>query len=103
MKSLINGFSNVLKLLGASDAESSLDPIYQALSTIGPYAIAVILVCTVLYGVIFGVKFAKAESNEDKAKLQKALINGLIGFITVAVLIVILYAIRGPLAEWMNS
>lgn len=103
MANLIYGFSNVFRLLGKSDAESSLDPIYQALSTIGPYAIAVVLICTILYGIIFGVKFAKAESNEDKAKLQKALINGLIGFITVLILIIILYAIRGPLSEWMNS
>ncbi len=103
MANLIYGFSNVFRLLGKSDAESSLDPIYQALSTIGPYAIGVVLICTILYGIIFGVKFAKAESNEDKAKLQKALINGLIGFITVLILIIILYAIRGPLSEWMNS
>ncbi len=103
MANLIYGFSNVFRLLGKSDAESSLDPIYQALSTIGPYAISVVLICTILYGIIFGVKFAKAESNEDKAKLQKALINGLIGFITVLILIIILYAIRGPLSEWMNS
>lgn len=103
MANLIYGFSNVFRLLGKSDAESSLDPIYQALSTIGPYAIAVVLICTILYGIIFGVKFAKAESNEDKAKLQKALINGLVGFITVLILIIILYAIRGPLSEWMNS
>lgn len=103
MANLIYGFSNVFRLLGKSDAESSLDPIYQALSTIGPYAIAVVLICTILYGIIFGVKFAKAEGNEDKAKLQKALINGLIGFITVLILIIILYAIRGPLSEWMNS
>lgn len=103
MANLIYGFSNVFRLLGKSNAESSLDPIYQALSTIGPYAIAVVLICTILYGIIFGVKFAKAEGNEDKAKLQKALINGLIGFITVLILIIILYAIRGPLSEWMNS
>lgn len=103
MANLIYGFSNFFRLLGKSDAESSLDPIYQALSTIGPYAISVVLICTILYGIIFGVKFAKAEGNEDKAKLQKALINGLIGFITVLILIIILYAIRGPLSEWMNS
>ena len=63
MANLIYGFSNVFRLLGKSDAESSLDPIYQALSTIGPYAISVVLICTILYGIIFGVKFAKAESN----------------------------------------
>lgn len=89
-------------LLGAS-AESSLDPIYSAITTIGPYAMAVVLLCGIIYGVIFGVKFAKCESSEDKSKLQKALVNGIIGFVTVLLLIIILYAIREPLANWMNS
>lgn len=103
MTNIVYNFSNTLRLLCASDAENSLDPIYKALSTIGPYAISVLLVCAIIYGVIFGVKFAKAEDNETRAKLQKALINGLIGFITIIVLVIILYAIRGPLSEWMNS
>lgn len=100
--SLFN-FLSIINLVGASDADSSLDPIYKALSTIGPYAISVVLICTIFYGIIFGVKFAKAESGDEKSKLQKALINGLISFITVFILITILYAIREPLAEWMNS
>ena len=103
MTNLVYNFSSTLRLLGASDAEASLDPIYKALSTIGPYAISVLLVCTIIYGIIFGVKFAKAEGSEDRAKLQKALVNGLIGFISIVVLVSILYAIRGPLSEWMNS
>lgn len=103
MTNSILNFLRIGSLIGASDAESSLDPIYSALSTIGPYAISVILVCTILYGVIFGVKFAKAETGEEKSKLQKVLINGIIGFLTIFVLITILYAIREPLAEWMNS
>lgn len=102
MTSSVYNFLKVRNLI-AGDAESSLDPIYSALSTIGPYAIAVVLLCTIIYGVIFGVKFAKAESNEDRSKLQKALINGIIGFVTVLILLIILYAIRKPLANWMNE
>lgn len=103
MTNIVYNFSNTLKLVCANDAENSLDPIYKALSTIGPYAISVLLICAIIYGVIFGVKFAKAESSEDRGKLQKALINGIIGFLTIIVLVIILYAIRGPLAEWMNG
>lgn len=95
-------FLKMTNLLGAS-AESSLDPIYSAISTIGPYAMGVIVLCGLIYGVIFGVKFAKCETAEDKSKTQKALINGIIGFVTVLLLIIILYAIREPLANWMNS
>ncbi len=96
--------SNYINLLASSSqAESATTPLYDAISTIGPYAIGVVLVLGLIYGVIIGVKFAKAEDSKERATLQKALINGIIGFITILILVVILYAIREPLNKWMMS
>lgn len=99
---MYNAF-NVVSLLGKTTGENATDPIYKALSTIGPYAISVTLILGILYGVILGVKFAKAESADERSKLQKVLINGIVGFVVVLVLIIILYAIRGPIVDWMNG
>ncbi len=99
-----NFFNNAMKLLGSgAQADSSLDPLYKAITLIGPYALSVVAALGLIYGVIVGVKFAKAETTDERAKMQKILINGIIGFVAVLVLIGVLYAIRGPLVVWMNS
>ncbi|MBQ7467134.1 MAG: hypothetical protein IJS74_03585 [Clostridia bacterium] len=96
------GFMNFINLI-SSDAEGVVDPLYKAIDTIGPYAISIVTLLGVLYGIIIGVKFAKAEEKEERAKLQKVLVNGVIGAVTVLILLVVLYAIREPLVRWMNS
>lgn len=98
------GISNFVNILASgTQGANAVDPLYDAITTIGPYAISVVLVLGIIYGVILGVRFAKAEKPEDRATLQKVLINGIIGFLSVVVLLGILYAIRGPLVTWMNS
>ena len=104
MYELMSGLNNFVKILATgSNPEKATDPLYEAISVIGPYAISVVLVLGILYGVILGVKFAKAEDSKEKAALQKALISGVIGFLVVLLLIVILYAIRDELNTFMAS
>lgn len=98
--------SNLLNVLGAAtqqQADNALNPLYDAISTIGPYALAILCGLLLIYSVIIGVRFAKAEDAKDRANIQKILINGIIGFVTIIILISILYAIREPLSEWMSS
>lgn len=98
MLSFLNG---VINLLG--DAEAAVDPLYQAIDTIGPYAIGVVLALGLIYSVILGVKISKAESNDEVAAAKKQLVNAIIGFVTVVILLSILYAIREPLVAWANG
>jgi len=99
---MFGSFLNYVGLL-ASEASNAVDPLYQAITTIGPYAIGVVLLLGLVYGVIMGVRYSKAEDSQTRAKIQKALINGSIGIIAMFILLVILYAIREPLVAWMNS
>ena len=92
---------NLIGLLG--DAEAAIDPLYQAVTTIGPYAIGVVLALGLIYAIILGVKFSKATSNDEAKAAQKQLINAIIGVVAVVVLLSILYAIREPLIAWANS
>lgn len=94
---------NMISLLASNSASNAVDPLYNAISLIGPYAMSVVLALGLIYGVIVGVRFAKAEKSEDRAALQKVLVNGVIGFVAVFILILILYAIREPLTRWMNG
>ena len=73
------------------------DPVYAAIDLLGPYVLGVCAVLSIIYGIILGVKLAKAEDTEERKKVQKTLINFIIGAVSVLLLLVILYAIRGSL------
>ena len=94
---------NFISFLSAGNAANAVDPLYDAITTIGPYAIAVCAVLLIFYGIILGVKFARAEDSKERKQLQTALVNGIIGIAAVLILVIILYAIREPLVDWMNS
>lgn len=97
-----NSFLNSI-LYFLADGEEVISPLYDGISLIGPYAIAVCLTLSVFWGVFLGVKYAKAEDASEKEKLHKILVNFCIGAITVLFLICIIYAIREPLANFIDA
>lgn len=88
-------------ILGEGDEVVS--PLYDGISLVGPYAISVCLLLSVFWGIFLGVKYAKAEDPGEKDNLHKVLVNFCIGAITVIVLIAIIYAIREPLARFIDG
>lgn len=83
--------------------EEVLNPIYEGITMVGPYALGVVGALSIFYGVFLAVKYAKAQSEDERANAQKTLVNFIIGAVLVLVLISILYAIRGPLADLING
>ena len=77
-----------------ADGESPASPIYEAITLIGPYALGVITLLVMIYGIVLGVKFAKAEDKEQRKKLQQTLINFIIGAVSIYILLALLYVIR---------
>lgn len=96
-------FNMFYSLVLASGGEEVINPIYEGLTLIGPYAIGVVLLLSLFYGIFLAVKYAKCTTAEERANAQKTLINFIIGAVIVVVLIVVLYAIRGPLADFIDS
>lgn len=90
------------KLFMASGSRVT-DPLYEGISTVGPIALSVVGVLSLIYGLFLGVKYAKCEDAAQKANVQKTLINFIIGAVTIWVLILVLYAIRRPLSEWIDD
>lgn len=83
--------------------EEVLNPVYEGITMIGPYAIGVVATLSIFYGIFLSVKYAKAQSEDERANAQKTLVNFIIGAVIVLVLICVLYAIRGPLADFING
>lgn len=83
--------------------EEVLNPVYEGITMIGPYAIGVVATLSIFYGIFLSVKYAKAQSEDERANAQKTLVNFIIGAVIVLILICVLYAIRGPLADFING
>lgn len=80
-----------------------IKPIYEGITLIGPYALGVVATLSIFYGIFLGVKYAQCQSVEEKMNAQKTLINFIIGAGVVLVLIAVLYAIRTPLARYIDT
>ena len=93
---------NMFSFLGGS-GDAVLNPIYQGLKLVGPYALSVVLVLSIFYGIFLGVKYAQAEDEATKANMQKTLINFIIGAAAVWILLAVLFAIRRPLGRWITG
>ena len=99
---MLRFFKN-LGMLIADHGEDVVDPLYDAVTEIGPYAIGVVLLLGMIYSIILGVRFARSQGAEEVAAAKKQLINAIIGAVTIAILLSILYAIREPLIDWVNG
>ena len=98
---MLNLMLNMISFL--SENNSAVDPLYEGITLVGPYALGVIITLSLFYGIFLGVKYAKAQTVDEKANMQKTIVNFAIGAVVVIVLISVLYAIRGPLVSWINS
>lgn len=87
----------------AGEGDKVISPLYDGISLIGPYAISVCLLLSVFWGIFLGVKYAKAEDPSEKENLHKVLVNFCIGAATVLILIAVIYAIREPLAKFIDG
>ena len=94
---------DLFSYLLTSTGEGVLNSIYEGMTLVGPYVLSVVSALCLFYGIFLGVKYVKAEDEAAKANMQKTLVNFIIGAVTVIVLLSILYAIRGPLADFING
>lgn len=85
------------------DGNEVVSPLYEGISMVGPYAISIVGVLSLFYGIFLGVKYAQCDDAAQKANLQKTLVNFVIGAVIVLTLISVLYAIREPLARWIDG
>ena len=52
---------------------------------------------------LLGVKFAKAEEQQDREKAKQALKNAIIGFVLIFVLLLALKLLLPNMVNWVNS
>lgn len=99
MKILVSQIKSFLLKTG----DDVVSPLYDGITLIGPYAMGVVMLLSMIWGIFLGVKYARAEDATEKANAHQVLVNFCIGAVTVIILIAIVYAIRGPLVDFIDG
>lgn len=78
-------------------------PISDLIKSFAGPVIGIVAALGIIYCILLGVKYAKAEEPQDREKAKAALKNAIIGFILIFVLIVALTQFVPILANWMGE
>ena len=89
--------------LGKPKDNATTGPIYDFLDTFGPVLIALLLAVGVIYCIVLGVQYAKAEKGEERDTAKKKAVNAAISFGVIIILLVLLYSFRGVLNEMLSD
>lgn len=80
-----------------------VEPVVELINSMLVPAMMIVGAIGTLYCVLLGVKFAKAEEQQEREKAKQHLKNAIIGFVLIFVLIVVLNLAMDPLADWVKS
>lgn len=88
---------NIFSLIAAQDASDLADTAFQQfqniINIILPVLMSVLLVIGMFYGITLGVKYAKAEEDDEKKKAKSSLINVIVGVCIAIVFIAVVQII----------
>ena len=71
-------------------------------SLLGPL-LGIVGAAGAIFCVVLGVKFAKAEEQQDREKAKQALKNAIIGFVLIFVLLLALKLLMPAMITWVNQ
>ena len=78
-------------------------PIVSLINSLAGPLLGIVGAIGVLYCILLGVKFAKAEEPQDREKAKQHLKNAIIGFILIFVLIFALTRLLPIMIQWVNT
>lgn len=85
------------------NANAIVDPIVSLINSLVGPALLIVTAVGLLYCIILGVKFAKAEEPQEHEKAKKHLQNAIIGYVIIFVLMFALRASTPILIQWVNQ
>lgn len=83
--------------------QSAVAPVVELINAMLIPAMMIVGAIGTLYCILLGVKFAKAEEQQEREKAKQHLKNAIIGFVLIFVLIVVLNLAMDPLKNWVQS
>ena len=91
---------SIIRFLGAdATSNSAVDPIYDFLDIFGPVLMGILGLVGVIYCIVLGVQYSRAETADERNIAKSKMTNAIISFVAIIVLVAILYALRVPIVE----
>ncbi len=79
------------------------NPVIELINELLPAVLGIVGAAGMVFCVILGVKFAKAEEPQDREKAKQHLKNAIIGFVLIFVMILALNILMPKLIDWTNE
>ncbi|MCL2455919.1 MAG: pilin [Defluviitaleaceae bacterium] len=92
-----------LIIAAATDFGTVTKPVMDLLEAIFTAAIPLVGAIGAIYCIFLGVKYAKAEEQQEREKAKHSLKNSIVGFILIFVLVVVLRLALPLLTNWMGA
>lgn len=97
--------------LGSQAADATwiqkvVDAVYNIVNAVIWPAMAIILTLGIIYVIILGVNYAKAETSDKKEEAKKRIINAVVGVVITLALIAIIYVLLSEFTSvknWMHN
>ena len=83
--------------------DSIANPVISLINSLLGPLLGIVGAAGAIYCVVLGVKFAKAEEQQDREKAKGALKNAIIGFVLIFVLILALKLLMPTMVDWVNA
>ena len=106
---IMQGLANIWALLGANDVNSGigwvdnvLNPVVELLSTLLQPLLILVATAGIIYVVILGVNYARAETSDKKDEAKKRIINAVVGLVITIVLLFLLYILIDNMPTIIN-
>lgn len=105
----MQGLANIWALLGKNDVNSGigwvdniLNPVVELLSTLLQPLLILVATAGIIYVVILGVNYARAETSDKKDEAKKRIINAVVGLVITIVLLFLLYILIDNMPTIIN-
>jgi hypothetical protein len=89
---------------GLEDALTrATNPVIELLRVVFNIAIPLVAAAGAIYCIALGVKYAKADEQQEREKAKHALKNAIVGFVLIFILVVALRLTVPVLQNWVNT
>ena len=92
-----------LLALSQNDLTRIVQPILDVCKILVPVLLAVVGSVGMIYCIVLGVRYAKADEPQEHEKCKKALKNAIIGFVLIFVLLIMLQVGVTIFTDWYTN
>jgi len=95
--------SFILAELTQADLQKIANPVIEVCQILVPVLLGVVGAIGMIWCILLGVKYAKAEDPQEHEKAKKALVNAVVGFVLIFVLLIMLQVGVNVFKEWYTG